>query len=187
LNNKVSAIENQSVMDLSTQEHLSVEHSFDISVANNWSLTNNLTPGEVYIIPESDLEKVTNSNYFKNANYKVATVANRDSVNSGSYYTIENPYKELLTFVIYNQSTLDITQQESGTIESLFEYLIDENISLSEAPLVGSQVRTTFKTIDSEIKNYYKKRNIKPATYYPIESLLQTLFEAGLFETGLFE
>jgi hypothetical protein len=185
---KTTAIHDQSVLDVSIQEHLSIEHAFEIAVSNDVSLTEDLTPGIKYLIPDSELENVSNHDYFIKQNYKVSTSKDRASLTTDNYYTVVNPYKELLTFVGFNQSTLDIAVQESGTIESVFEYLENENLSLTEYLVPGSQVKTTFELTEIDTKTYYKNRKLRPATgFFGDASVTNTLFEAGLFESGLFE
>ena len=61
----IIAIPNQSLPDIAIQELGSIEAVFDIAVANNLSVTQNLLPGQEIIIPESIYARQDIANYFK--------------------------------------------------------------------------------------------------------------------------
>ena len=69
----IIAIPNQSLPDIAIQELGSIEAVFDIAVANNISVTQNLLPGQEITIPESIYARQDVANYFKGKNQKVVT------------------------------------------------------------------------------------------------------------------
>ena len=86
-----------------------------------------------------------------------------------------------------NQSLLDIAIQEYGNVQAVIDLMTTNNVACTQLLVVGD----VYEVPDSdytniEIKAYYDKKNIKPATGYNFIPAT-TLFEAGLFAPGLFE
>lgn len=85
------------------------------------------------------------------------------------------------------QCLQDITIRETGGLEGIFDQALLNGFSITEDFTVVTEMFLEEKIISSGIVQYYKNRNIQPAT-----SLLdlvgkQIFFERGFFETGLFE
>jgi len=78
--------------------------------------------------------------------------------------------------VLNNQTLLDIAIQEYGTIESVFELAIANDLSITDELATGTILLIPeFSTLtnepiitNKEILNYYKKNKIKPATAMPM-------------------
>jgi hypothetical protein len=63
-------ISNQNLFDICVQETGSLANIFEIALANNISITDNLTPADEIILSNYDNDFV---NYFKGKNQKIAT------------------------------------------------------------------------------------------------------------------
>ncbi|MFK7048720.1 hypothetical protein FLACOL_01062 [Flavobacterium columnare] len=64
----------------------------------------------------------------------------------------------------HNQSLLDFTVQEKGTIEALFEVALLNNKSITDNLLVGSCLESPSATIDKQITDYFKNKKLVPAS-----------------------
>ena len=85
------------------------------------------------------------------------------------------------------QSLLDIAIQERGTIESVLELAVLNDISITDALVPGNEINTNVEAYDIEIASFYRIKNLKPATALDAIEYVLTLFEAGLFDNGLFD
>lgn len=65
--------ENQSLFDIAVQEDGSVLAVFEWAVANGFSITDVLVPGQKLIAPKSSFRNGDVANYFKGRNQQVAT------------------------------------------------------------------------------------------------------------------
>jgi len=86
-----------------------------------------------------------------------------------------------------NQTLLDISVQETGTVESVVDFVLENNVSITQVLIAGNEILVPVNAVNNvEILNYYKKENILPATG---ETYVDgnVLFENGLFENGLFQ
>lgn len=84
--------------------------------------------------------------------------------------------------VIHNQNLLDITIQELGSIEALFELAMDNDIAITEDLKAGDQITVLQAPVDLDIVTYYKKNNLKPATTVEIEVSTDKCNICKLFE-----
>ncbi|MFJ1429481.1 hypothetical protein ACILE2_01585 [Capnocytophaga canimorsus] len=70
--------------------------------------------------------------------------------------------------VLHNQSLLDTCLQHTGTIESLFELALANELSVTDDLTAGQVLSLTLSegegTKDKDILNYYTAKNIQPAT-----------------------
>jgi hypothetical protein len=66
--------------------------------------------------------------------------------------------------VLSNQSLLDIAVQVSGTVEAAFALAVDNEISVTDK-LAPGDVITTGQPQNRDIADYYKNKNLKPATW----------------------
>jgi hypothetical protein len=187
--NKVQIKSYQSLPDIQIQEYGNMLHLFDLAVDNDISITSDLTPGNQLLLSPAEDVDLEVLNYFNKNSISVSSFADFDitTVQLPTFESVSATIVKDYVASIKGQSVLDLALQETGQIDSLFEILTENNISVSSTISPGSIFYFKTPAEDIEILSFYKKRNIKPATVYPIESLLQTLFEAGLFETGLFE
>ncbi|WP_264520397.1 hypothetical protein [Flavobacterium sp. N1994] len=74
---------NQSLLDIAVQECGSVFAAFDLAVANEISVTEELVPGQKIIIPNSDNTFEQVANYFKKNNIVVGTKYTEPTVSFG--------------------------------------------------------------------------------------------------------
>lgn len=64
-----------------------------------------------------------------------------------------------------NQNIFDISLQEYGSIEKVFDLLEDNNLfNLTEDISVYKDLKTGRETFKKDIVEYYNSRNLKPAT-----------------------
>jgi len=85
------------------------------------------------------------------------------------------------------QSLLDIAIQERGTLESTVELALLNDISITDALIPGNNLSTAVEAYDIEIATFYKRKQLTPATALDAIDYMLILFEAGLFETGIFD
>lgn len=75
--------------------------------------------------------------------------------------------------ILHNQSLLDTCLQHTGTIESLFEVALANDISVTDDLTAGQVLSLTLSegegTKDKDILNYYTAKNIQPATAFSQE------------------
>ena len=66
---------------------------------------------------------------------------------------------------MHNQSLMDISIQEYGTLEAMFDMAVTNGISITDELTVGSQIDVPESTsVQKEVLAYYQKNNIHPAT-----------------------
>lgn len=180
----------QTTLDIALQEYGTVEALGDLLVKNDLQWTQDLTAGSsVEIVESSRIEKEI-LKFYKAKGIYPATL--RDQEASGIIPSIKYSYtplpKDENVKVLPYQTLLDIALQVGGTIECLFELSLLNEISISQSLMAGTELKNSISTTELEILTYYKKKNIHPATEYTFEAQsIETLFEAGLFEPGLFE
>lgn len=68
----INVIENQSLIDVSVQEHGSALTAFEWALKNGFSITDDLYAGQKLIIPESTFKNADVADYFKGKNQMVA-------------------------------------------------------------------------------------------------------------------
>lgn len=89
--------------------------------------------------------------------------------------------------VLKNQSVLDICLQEYGDVEACFDLLNANNIAITQILIIEQPVIIPLSTKENiTIKSFFKSKNIKPATSETAYDGA-ILFEAGLFESELFQ
>lgn len=87
-----------------------------------------------------------------------------------------------------HQSLVDITIQECGDLEQVFELALINGYSASDAPNVGAKIAIPAAKNNTEVAMFFKKKNIRIATANIDATFArQQLFEDGLFQPGLFE
>ncbi len=90
--------------------------------------------------------------------------------------------------VIKHQSLFDIALMAYGTIEGILMLCLENDVAMTDELEPGRVLRVPeFEGANKEIVEYYKAKNIQPATDYIDAVQQQKLFENGLFENGLFE
>jgi len=67
------------------------------------------------------------------------------------------------TIVLEGQSLLDIAVQECGSVEAVIAIAVLNNISITDDLQVG-QVLQMPAPVNKQIAQYYKSKNLKPAT-----------------------
>lgn len=68
--------------------------------------------------------------------------------------------------ILHNQSLLDVCLQHTGTIESLFEVAMANKISITDDLASGSYLIVNSQETEKDILNYYRAKNIQPATAF---------------------
>jgi len=70
------------------------------------------------------------------------------------------------TLLLAGQSLLDISVQESGSLESIFSLANENDVSITDEVPVGTslQVIEVKERQNKQIASYYKTNNLKPAT-----------------------
>lgn len=67
--------------------------------------------------------------------------------------------------ILSNQSLLDVSVQETGSLESVFALAVANDISPTSQLTPGS-VLDVKVIYNRNIAEYYKNKNLKPATWY---------------------
>lgn len=87
--------------------------------------------------------------------------------------------------VLHNQSLLDVCLQHTGSIEGVFELAMNNNLSITDDIQVGKILNLPEGiTTDKDILNYYKAKNIQPATAI-IEQTEEKLEGIGYWAIGV--
>lgn len=84
-----------------------------------------------------------------------------------------------------NQNLIDLTIQSKGTIESLFDFGLENETSIDTSPVPGTKFMVPASGGNDEIVNYYKERGLKPATGKLKKE--RTYFIPGYIAEGYFE
>jgi hypothetical protein len=66
--------------------------------------------------------------------------------------------------ILYNQSLLDVAIQHTGGIESLFDFAIENGLSVTDDLKVGHFLTSTKIVNNNDVVQYYKDRNTQPAS-----------------------
>lgn len=67
--------------------------------------------------------------------------------------------------VLHNQSLLDVCLQHTGSIESVFELAMANDLAITDDVQAGQILELPEGiAMDKDILNYYKAKNIQPAT-----------------------
>jgi hypothetical protein len=70
----------------------------------------------------------------------------------------------MMVTVLSQQSLLDISVQDSGTVESVFALAVDNEISVTDKLVPGDMIATV-PPQNRDIADYYRNKNLKPATW----------------------
>jgi hypothetical protein len=62
-----------------------------------------------------------------------------------------------------NQSLPDLSLQESGTLEGVFDLAVANNLSITDALEPGAELATA-EPLNRKVYSYYTARNLHPAT-----------------------
>ncbi len=66
---------------------------------------------------------------------------------------------------LHNQTLLDISIQHTGTVENCFKIAVANGLSVSDEITPGQELKIPSDVkIDKEILNYYKAKELQPAT-----------------------
>lgn len=72
---------------------------------------------------------------------------------------------------IHNQQLADLTIEANGTIESLMDVAVANNISITDDLVIGQDYKANGPIIDTSVIAYYQSKGIKPATAITTETL----------------
>jgi len=68
------------------------------------------------------------------------------------------------TNTVTSQSLFDLAIQSSGTVEAVFALALENDISITSEMVAGQPVETE-EAKGNQIVDYYRVKNIKPATF----------------------
>lgn len=179
---------NQTQLDITIQAYGSMESLFDLLLANDLSLTEDMVTGNEIEIVESEKNQPTITKYFFEKKILPATKSDNESfgINASGFVSFNQITEKDLLSLSY-QSHLDIAIQENGTIESLIKIALSNDFSITDYLTPGTKIDGQTSIINESVLRYYKANNIVPATGpFESEKLATTLFEATLFEPELF-
>lgn len=183
---------NQTALDLAVQHKGTVEGVVDMLLDNGLSITEVLVAGASLQVNQTDVIDQDVLNYYTDKNLKPASAKTSLANSLGGYFevtTLSIDPEQLK--VKHNQTALDIALQASGTITSITDLLLQNNLSITDYLTVNQSLDFNTAIVNKPILNYYKNRSMHPATGKtipaPIVDIQQILFENGLFENGLFE
>ncbi|MGB1307539.1 MAG: hypothetical protein ACPG6B_01415 [Oceanihabitans sp.] len=156
---------NQSAFDISVQEYGSINAIIPLALANNISITSFLQPATILELPSVAITNKEVKNHFASSKQIVASYKDRLEAVLPAGVFINKPSALLKHIrIIANQSLLDIALQETGNLEAIMQICTTNNISVTEALTVGTEINTRNTIIDAEILSYYKNNNLRPAT-----------------------
>lgn len=163
----IKAKQGQDLYAIALQELNNVLAVFDIAMANEYSITSTLDPGQLINIPAP------------------GTYENR--VTEFMEPPIETPVENFLKSIVSRngQSLYDIALQELGSVEGVIELSLQNNLMPTTDLLPSQLIKSPIFTIDKNVVNEMKSKKIHPATAQLIYR--QYLFTQGLFEYGFFE
>lgn len=81
--------------------------------------------------------------------------------------------------VEHHQSLLDIAVQYTGRASNAYLIALKNDMSVHDEPEIGSEIELFSEEMDKDILNYYKAKNLKPATGI-FEISFEKLNEAGI-------
>jgi hypothetical protein len=142
---EIIATEGQTALEIALQEYRNPLFAFDIAFANDISVDALFAVEQSLIIPKfnraDDLD-------FSNINLPV--------------------FEPVLKIIaISSQSIIDIAIQESGTPFSSIDWLLKNGINITDLIAPGTVLKDPEPSeVNVEIKNYFKSRGLKVATYY---------------------
>lgn len=141
----IRVIQNQNLLDLAVSKSGSVFSIFDFALINELSITEFLEPGRII----SNIDKKQYENF--------------------DYYEVFKSYigKQITKVnVIQNQSLLDVSIENDGSVLSVFEYALKNNISISKFLDPGHvlQLPVATNTEYKGLSDYFKSKNIQIAT-----------------------
>ena len=83
--------------------------------------------------------------------------------------------------VLHNQSLLDLALQHTGTIESIFELAMLNNLSITDDVVAGKVLTIPTETFtNNDILTYYIAKKIKPATAFTQEDKIISERQEGI-------
>lgn len=96
------------------------------------------------------------------------------------------------TTVMDGQTMADICLQGTGSVSGIFELAMLNGRSVTDLPEAGERLQRLGEKArgrlgDEKIFNYYRANNIRPVTRVEVVETNETLFDAGLFDPGLFD
>lgn len=68
------------------------------------------------------------------------------------------------THIRHHQNLLDIAIQTTGGLDALFELAMDNDISISEQLIPGTELKIKQPATNAVVLNYYERNKILPAT-----------------------
>lgn len=69
----IIVLQNQTLLDIAVQEYGNAQAAFDIAVANNIGVTDDLTPGQKLFAPQSNYKNTPIAEYFRARKQSVTT------------------------------------------------------------------------------------------------------------------
>ncbi|WP_372472675.1 hypothetical protein AB4865_07590 [Capnocytophaga sp. ARDL2] len=79
--------------------------------------------------------------------------------------------------VLQGQTLLDVAIQHCGSAEAVFDICLENNLSVSDELSAGQSLRLSIVLKkNNEIVNYYKNKNIQPATDIATEQVNEYVF-----------
>jgi hypothetical protein len=142
----IRAIENQTLLDIAIQENGSVLSAFDYAFANGLSITDVLQTGQ-------KLETIPQKEYETSAFYEL--------------FEKHSIKRDGLINVIENQSLLDIAIQEDGCVLAVFDWALNNGLSVTDTLEPGQKIKIpkqeTFRY--DELANHFKGNNTLIATF----------------------
>lgn len=81
--------------------------------------------------------------------------------------------------VVVKQSLLDIAIQCCGSVEAVFDIAVLNDLSITDELVVGKAIQCD-TVADVNIANYYRNRNLKPATALSLDDKITLTTNEGI-------
>jgi len=172
----------QTQLDISVQEYGTVEAVLDLMFANDLSLTEALSPGQELEVVTSTYTNFEVLQHFKANALFPATKKAQDASGFITEVTYTAPAAPTnIVAAAAHQNLLDISLQETGTVESIIELCLENDLSLTDMLEVGAVIKHDVPTQNIEILTHYKSKNIKPATAKTVIAVVDTHYAVSTY------
>lgn len=156
-----NVISNQSLLDISISELGSIEAVFDLALVNNLELTEDLNSATQLIVPDSAFLKAKEVQYFLNK--KISTLGTKE-IFIPQYFqkSFTTTLSDINYRVISNQTLLDVAVENFGSIESVFDLALFNDLEITSKIDAGDILNipaSSYFNVDvsNYFKNYFKR------------------------------
>ena len=157
----MKALSGQTLFDIAIQFSGSAEAAFELTVLNGLNLTDDLVPGVE--LKQAGVLNQQVAAYYLAKQIMPATLEAQIITGLGMPVDILSQVQSNVLKVISGQTLFDLALQSSGSIEAAFEMAFMNELNMTDEIVPGLNLKTP-AVLNKAISDYYKNREIKPAT-----------------------